>query len=110
MLFFDLLVVLLVLVLPLILGAEGSLQRRKQSRSVNCSSGSGEQSCQCRACEHSLRGFRHCQILLSILRTSPRNTVTTTCTVLIANLAIRFHQTIAISVVLNALFQCSCAK
>ena len=37
MLFFDLLVILLVPVLPLILGAEGSLQRRKQSRSVNCS-------------------------------------------------------------------------
>src|SRR5215470_2808111 len=39
MLFFDLLVVLLVPVLPLILGAEGSLQRRKQSRSANCRSG-----------------------------------------------------------------------
>src|SRR6516164_6923228 len=80
MLFLDLLVVLLVLVLPLILGAKGSLQRRKQSRSVNCRSGSGDQSCECRTREHSLCGFRHYQTLLSILGTSPRNTVTTTFT------------------------------
>jgi hypothetical protein len=43
-LFFDLLVVLLVfpLILALLLGAEGCLQRRKQSRSLDCGSAAGD--------------------------------------------------------------------
>src|SRR5258708_5018235 len=66
-LFFDLLVVLLVfpLVLALLLGAEGSFQRRKQSRSLNRYSGSGEQSRERRTCEHGFCRFRHFHILPS---------------------------------------------
>src|SRR5882762_7217418 len=58
-LFFDLLVVLLVLVLALLLGAEASLQRRKQSRSLDWRTGAGEQSRERRTCEHGFCGFRH---------------------------------------------------
>jgi uncharacterized membrane protein len=60
-LFLDLLVALLVLalVLALLLGAEGSLQRRKQSRGLDSRASASEQSRERRAREHSLCGFRH---------------------------------------------------
>src|SRR5271169_3277945 len=62
-LFLDL---LLVLALVLILRAERSLQRRKQGRSLNCCSGSGEQSRERRTGEQSLCRLRHIKSLLSI--------------------------------------------
>src|SRR5260370_13681474 len=63
-LFFVLLVALLIL--ALVLRTEGSLQRRKQSRSLDRCCGSGEQSCERRPCEHGFCGLLHSQTLPSI--------------------------------------------
>src|SRR5712692_5691259 len=67
-LFLGLLVVLFVLplVLALLLATEGSLQRRKQSRSLDCRTGAGEQSRKRRTSEQCLCCLGHAKNLLSI--------------------------------------------